>query len=104
MLACYYKRHSPEKLKAAETTSYFTLALPAFCDFTENMLLIFGITQIFPSLVSMSRALVLPITALLSKFLIGKVFSWKMIAALFILLGGMTLATLVQFDGEMSDD
>ena len=52
----------------------------------------------------MSRALVLPITALLSKFLIAKVFSWKMIAALAILLGGMSLATLVQFDGEMSDD
>ena len=73
---CFFKRYAPEKLEAGDKVSYLTLALPALCDFTENMCLIFGITQIFPSLVSMSRALVLPITALLSKILIKKYFSW----------------------------
>ena len=62
----------------------------------------------------MSRALVLPITALLSKFLIRKVFSWPMILALFValvvLLSGMGVATAVQlviavqFEDEMSDE
>ena len=73
------------------------------CDFFENMALIFGITQIFPSLVTMSRALVLPITALLSRILIRKLFNWKMLAALFLMLGGMTLSTFVQYEGEMSN-
>ena len=76
--------------------------LPAFLDFIENGALIFGMTQIFPSLVSISRALVLPITALLSKFFIRKFFSWSMLFGLTLLLGGMTLASYVQFDQEMS--
>lgn len=84
--------------------SFFTLSLPALCDFMENMCLIFGITQIFPSLVSMSRALVLPITVLLSRILIRKLFNWKMVTALLVLLSGMTLATFVQYEGEMSND
>lgn len=43
----------------------------------------------------MSRALVVPITALLSKLLIRKFFNWKMLVALTVLLSGMTLATFV---------
>ena len=104
LLGCYYKRYYPEKVKPSDTVSFFTLSLPAFCDFFENMCLIFGITQIFPSLVTMSRALVLPITAVLSRILIRKLFNWKMIAALCVLLAGMTLATFVQYEGEMSSD
>ena len=91
----FFKRYAPEKLEAGDKVSYLTLALPALCDFTENMCLIFGITQIFPSLVSMSRALVLPITAFLSKFLIKKYFSWQMLLAIAVLLSGMLLATFV---------
>ena len=98
----FYLRYDREKLRPSERVSIFTLSLPALCDFFENMCLIFGITQIFPSLVSMSRALVLPITAMLSRFLIRKLFNWKMITALVILLSGMTLATFVQYEGEMS--
>ena len=72
----FFLRYDPEKLKPSDRVSVFTLSLPALCDFFENMCLIFGITQIFPSLVSMSRALVLPITAMLSRFLIRKLFNW----------------------------
>ena len=72
----FYLRYDPEKLTPSDRVSVFTLSLPALCDFFENMCLIFGITQIFPSLVSMSRALVLPITALFSRFLIRKLFNW----------------------------
>ena len=61
-------------------------------------------TQIFPSLVSMSRALVVPITALLSKLIIRKFFNWKMLLALAFLFSGMTLATFVQFEHEMSSN
>ena len=52
----------------------------------------------------MSRALVLPITALLSKILIKKVFSWQMLLAIAVLLSGMLLATFVQYESEMDDD
>ena len=52
----------------------------------------------------MSRALVLPITVLLSRVLIRKLFNWKMVTALLVLLSGMTLATFVQYEGEMSND
>ena len=103
VLYFFYLRYDPLKLQASEYVSFFMLSLPAMCDFFENMCLIFGITQIFPSLVSMSRALVLPITVILSRFLIRKLFNWKMITALLILLSGMTLATFVQYEGEMSN-
>ena len=103
ILWIFFMKYAPEKLEAGDKVSYLTLSLPALCDFTENMCLIFGITQIFPSLVSMSRALVLPITALLSKILIKKYFSWQMLLAIAVLLSGMTLATFVQYEGEMDD-
>ena len=95
LLGLYYRRASPELLASSQKVSLFTLAIPAACDFFENMALIFGTTQIFPSVVSMSRALVLPITAVLSRCLIRKLFSWQMILALALLLSGMSLATFV---------
>ena len=95
ILYLFYLRYDPSQLKPSEQVSFFVLALPAICDFFENMCLIFGITQIFPSIVTMSRALVLPITALMSRFLIKKLFNWKMIVALVVLISGMALAGFV---------
>ena len=40
----FFKKYAPEKLEAGDKVSYLTLALPALCDFTENMCLVFGIT------------------------------------------------------------
>lgn len=40
----YYKRHEPAQLKTSDQVSYLTMAIPAFCDFTENILLIFATT------------------------------------------------------------
>ena len=105
IIGTYYKLTQGEKddnLRSSTKVSCWQLMLPAFLDFIENGALIFGMTQIFPSLVSISRALVLPITALLSKFFIRKFFSWSMLFGLTLLLGGMTLASYVQFDQEMS--
>ncbi len=104
ILYFYYRRYEPSKLKTSDQVSVFAMAVPALCDFFENVLLIFGTTQIFPSLVAMSRALVLPITAILSKFLIKKLFTCKMITALLVLTSGLTLATFVQYQGEMTED
>ena len=72
----YYIKKEPVQLEHSGQISVYTLALPALCDFFENMCMIFGMTQIFPSLVTMSRALVLPITAVLSRWLIRKYFNW----------------------------
>lgn len=103
-MCLFFWRYDPVQLKSSDKVSFFVLSLPALCDFSENMCLIFGITQIFPSLVTMSRALVLPITAIFSRCLIRKLFNINMIAALLLLLAGMTLATFVQYEGEMTSD
>lgn len=94
-IAAYYKIFSPQALASPDNTSTFKFAVPALCDWFENMTMIFAVTQIFPSVVTLSRALVLPITAILSKWLIRTVFTWQMIAALILTLGGMTLASYI---------
>ena len=106
VVSCLYFWHrcnSPKELKHSKL-GIWRLAMPALCDYFENLCLIFAMTQIFPSLVSMSRALVVPITALLSKLIIRKFFNWKMLLALAFLFSGMTLATFVQFEHEMSSN
>jgi drug/metabolite transporter (DMT)-like permease len=66
--------------------------------------MIMGLTQIYPSISIMTRSLVLPTTAILSKFMIKKVFNTKQILALILLPIGVILSSMVQFMNETSND
>ena len=61
---------------------FINFLYPAMCDFLENIVLVFGLTYVFPSLVTISRSFSIPITALLCKLLIRKAFSASMISAI----------------------
>ena len=66
VLYVYYMLTNAKEIVTAQIRfKYFFL--PAVCDFAENTLLVFGLTAIFPSVTTMSRALVVPITAIISK-------------------------------------
>lgn len=78
--------------------------MPALCDFFENTLLVFGLTQIFPSVTSMTRALVVPLTAVIGKYLILQKLSWNQIFAMSMAVGGVFLGALVQLQSEVSNE
>jgi len=92
-LYIYYMIKDPNEIKTAQIRFRYFL-LPAICDFGENTLLVFGLTAIFPSVTTMTRALVVPITAIISKYLILTVLSWNQIGAMAIAVGGVFLAAL----------
>ena len=70
----YMGLQTPESLPKTKL-SILQLILPAICDFGENLLLILGIQEIYPSLSVLSRALVLPMAVLLSKYMLRKAYN-----------------------------
>ena len=53
---------------------------PALCDFTENLLFVFGLSAVLPSLAMMSKAIAVPISALFTRWSIlrlRKTFNWQ---------------------------
>ena len=99
----YYTLKAPNMIPSTNL-SMITMLWPALCDFLENLLLIFALTQIYPSLSVMSRAFILPLTAILSKIVLKKVFSIKQIVAIICVAMGVVLACVVQFMGEQEEE
>ena len=75
-LYIYYMINDPIQIKTAQIR-FRVFLLPALCDFLENTLLVFGLAQIFPSVASMTRALVVPLTAWIAKYLVTSRLSWN---------------------------
>ena len=75
-LYIYYLIKDPVQIKTAQVRFRYFL-LPALCDFLENTLLVFGLMQVFPSVTSMTRALTVPLTAWIGRYLIVQKFSWN---------------------------
>ena len=102
VLYVYYMLTNAKEIVTAQIRfKYFFL--PAVCDFAENTLLVFGLTAIFPSVTTMSRALVVPITAIISKYLILTRLSWNQVGAMTVAIGGVFLAALSQLQNEYDD-
>ena len=64
----------------------------------------FGLAQIFPSVASMTRALVVPLTAWIAKYLVYSRLSWNQVSAMSIAVGGVFLGALVQLQSEVTDE
>ena len=102
VLYVYYMLNNEKEIVTAQIRFRYFL-LPAVCDFAENTLLVFGLTAIFPSVTTMSRALVVPTTAVISKYLILTRLSWNQIGAMTVAIGGVFLAALSQLENEKDD-
>ena len=76
--------------------------MPALCDFLDSVLMVFGMTQIFTSVTSLTRALVVPITVVIARFLVHHKLSWNMVYGMAVAIIGVVLAASVQLDGEMT--
>ena len=94
-LYLYYLVQDPEQIKTAQIR-FRQFLFPALCDFLENTLLVFGLLQVFPSVSSMTRALVVPLTAWIGKYLVRQRLSWNQIYAMTLAIGGVFLGALVQ--------
>jgi hypothetical protein len=75
---------------------FINFLYPAVCDFFENIVLVFGLTYVFPSLVTISRSFSIPVTALLCKILIRKAFNVSMISAIALISIGFIVTGLAQ--------
>ena len=74
---------------------------PALCDFTGNLLFIFGLSNTMANNSMMTKAVALPIAAIFCKWSlikIRKTFNSKQIVALLGILIGVTWTTIASFD------
>ena len=74
---------------------------PALCDFTGNLLFIFGLSNTMANNSMMTKAVALPIAAIFCKWSlikIRKTFDSKQIVALLGILIGVTWTTIASFD------
>lgn len=83
--------------KKRHTQHYWTtFMLPALCDFCDIILLNFGLTQISPSVATLLRTLMSPVSALLAYVLLNARFSWSQISAMTLIINGIILGCIVQ--------
>ena len=74
---------------------------PALCDFTEQLLFIFGLSMALPSMSIMTKALALPISAGFSRWAIlrlNKTYNWYQITGLICILVSIVWIFLVSID------
>ena len=64
--------------------------------------MVFGLTQIFPSVTSMTRALIVPLTVVIGRYLVRHTLSWDMLNGMIIAILGVVLACCVQLQAEMT--
>ena len=74
---------------------FINFIYPAACDFTENLLFVFGLARVMPSMSMMTKALALPVAIALCKWLVRKTFNQRQWAAIFIIMAGALLATAI---------
>ena len=90
------------EVKSSEI-NFSQFAYPAVCDFTENLLFIFGLTKVLPSLSMMTKAIALPISALicsLSLLKIRKSFNAMQIWTLVAICVSATLVLVANYDAS----
>ena len=80
------------KQSLAREIRFNQFLIPALCDFVENLLLIFSVGKMLPSMSMMIGALALPISALFSRWSvlrIRKIWTMKQVLALAGILVGV---------------
>ena len=70
---------------------------PAALDFCDNIALVIGLSLVFPSFCTMSKALVVPMTAFLCKLFINKAYSQQQVNSIVIIVIGVITAGVASF-------
>ena len=80
---------------------------PALCDFTQNLLFIFGLGMVLPSMSIATKAVALPISAFFCKWSLLKIrksFNMKQIMALIGIMVSVLLIFIISSSKDLSSD
>ena len=86
---------------------YVQFIYPALCDFTQNLLFIFGISMMLPQMSIATKALALPISAFFCRWSLLKIrksFNMKQSMALFGIMVSVTIIFIISSSDELKLD